>query len=50
VAVYRSDTPEGNLMALREGATEVKSVAELLSAVTSSREMPPGAQQAFDWI
>lgn len=48
-AVYGPDTPEGNLIAVREGAAEVKSVAELLEAVNSDENIPPGAQQSFDW-
>ena len=48
-AAYGPDTPEGNTMMIREGANEVKSIGELLHAVSSKEQMHPGAQQSFDW-
>lgn len=48
-AVYGSNTPEGNLMAIQEGAVEVKSVADLLQVVSSAEQAPPGAQRSFEW-
>jgi len=48
-AVFGPDTPEGNRLALNEGAVAVTSVAELLAAVDSTASSFPGTQQQFDW-
>lgn len=49
VAVFGPDTPEGNRLALSEGAVAVKSVAELLAFLANNRSTQTGTQQLFDW-
>ena len=48
-AAYRTDTPDGNLMAIRQGAVEVRSVAQLLQAVATEGEARTETQQSFGW-
>ena len=48
-AVYGPNTPEGNLMAIREGAQRVNSIQELLQAISSGEQFHPGGQQSFEW-
>ena len=48
-AAYGADTPDGNLAAIRQGAAEVKSVAQLLQAVAAEGEAHPETQQSFGW-
>jgi len=48
-AAFGPDTPKGNLAAIREGAAEVKSIAELLHAVATGKVEHPQTQQSFGW-
>ena len=48
-AQFSGDMPEGNRIAIREGAVGVKSIAELLQAVAAGGEQRTELQQSFGW-